>query len=145
MCCILQAQDFYVEMKWEFTSWGKYCTSTRLSSAVMVTQIHSTHNGPLYFSWPWVVDINRFSTPSSGQLLWWKIIFFFCFLSQCLWCRKCVQATCTVCGRAAHVCEWTPHYWGLSTWRGLRVAAATSLRVEVSWSRMDVTEGPVLV
>lgn len=77
-----------------------------------------------------------FQHPSSGQLLWCRALkdlcFLFCFLSQCLWCRKYVRVTCTVCGRVARVYAWIPPYWGLSTWPGSRAAAATSLRVEVS-------------
>ncbi len=30
MSCFLQARDFYVEMKWEFTSWGEFGKTHKL-------------------------------------------------------------------------------------------------------------------
>lgn len=68
ICCVSQARDFYVEMKWEFTSWGKYVLNqhmTLLSTDDYTDTLH-THTMTLCLS----LGIGLLTLTISAPQLW---------------------------------------------------------------------------
>lgn len=127
----LQARDFYVEMKWEFTSWGE-CpvrvfsersvsapaadeqfpdTLQYLNAALAGFLICNCHQGP---------HKNAASISSSDLFLKCPSLIIIDkiliqFFSQSPWCQRCVPATSTGFGRAVRASAWTPPSWVSNT------------------------------